>query len=407
MMYFTFFINFIEVFLFSSFVAYFFELNKKARYIIIIGMINFALTNLSSIYVYDGVFLTVLVLLVTILGLIFEIKKITFKILFIPIIYNIIIILCTTISMWITTSVFSIQTADIFLNKSIYYFACILAKLMQFILSIPLYFGIKKNNITLKLGEWWIVIVTELCMVISIGLCVYTLNFEKFDINIIETLLFLLIVSNILFYLVILMSNKNYNDKIKNEKEIQKLAFNQQKYTAIEHLRKETEALNHRMFYILWQIEWLADKKDIDQIMSTVKKYKNLLNKNQYVINSGNEIFDCLLSLKFSKCIDNGTDLKFSIAVQKNDFYDNLEFINYINNIIDVILLDSDYIDLSMLEINSFLLITLDIKEQKNNYDCLNKQINQLIKKYDAKYKIHTNKNNYNVKISIPLIEED
>lgn len=407
MMFFTFFINFIEVFLFSSFIAYFFELNKKTRYIIIIGIINFVLTNLSSIYSYDGVFLTVLVLLVTILGLIVEIKKVTFQILFIPIIYNIIIILCTTISMWFTTTIFSIQSSDLFLNKAIYCFACILAKLMQFIFSIPLYFGIKKSNITLKLREWWIVIVAELSMIVSIGLCLYTLNFEKYDISLIKFLLVLLILSNFLFYLVILMSNRNYNDKIKNEREIQKLAFNQQKYTAIEHLRNETESLNHRMFYILWQIEWLAEKKDIDQIKSTVKKYKNLLNKNQYVINSGNDIFDCLLSLKFSKCFDKGTDLKYSIAVQKKDFYDNLEFINYISNIIDEILIDSNYIDLSMLEINSFLLISIDIKERKNQCDELNKLIDQLAKKYGAKYKTRSNNNNYNVKISIPIIEED
>mgnify|MGYP000243633664 FL=1 len=34
----------------------------------------------------------------------------------------------------------------------------------------------------------------------------------------------------------------------------------------IEHIKKETDILNHRMFYILWQIEWLAEKKDISKI---------------------------------------------------------------------------------------------------------------------------------------------
>ena len=39
MIYFTLFINFIEVFLFSGFIAYVFNLNNKIRYIAIIGMI--------------------------------------------------------------------------------------------------------------------------------------------------------------------------------------------------------------------------------------------------------------------------------------------------------------------------------------------------------------------------------
>ena len=62
MTYFTLFINFIEVFLFSGFIAYTFNLNKKIRYTAIIGMINYAITNISSYYSYDGVFLTIAVL---------------------------------------------------------------------------------------------------------------------------------------------------------------------------------------------------------------------------------------------------------------------------------------------------------------------------------------------------------
>ena len=74
------------------------------------------------------------------------------------------------------------------------------------------------------------------------------------------------------------------------------------------------------MFYILWQIEWLAEKRDISNIKTTVKKYKELLNKNQFILNSGNDIFDYLVSLRLSKCFDNNTDLKISIAIQKMNF---------------------------------------------------------------------------------------
>lgn len=407
MTYFVLFINFIEVFLFSSFIAYFFDLEKKIRYILMVGIINYTMTNLSSFYSYDGIFLTVSVILVTILALILETKIVNFEILFIPIIYNIIILVCSTLSVWIITSIFSIKSSDIFINNITFYSACILSKLLQFVFSILFYGIIKRNNITLKLKEWWIIIVTEISMIISIGLCLYSLNFEKLNQDIIKMLLFLSILSNVLFYLVILMSNRINMEKIKNANEIQKYTFNKQKYETIEHLKKETDSLNHRMFYILWQIELLAEKKDIEQIKSTVKKYKNLLNKNQYVINSGNDIFDCLLSLKLSKCFDNEADLKISIAIQKNDFYDNLEFINILNNIIDKIVVNDQYIDFSMMEINSFLVIGINIKECKNQYNDLDEMIDQLSKKYNAKHNIHLSDNNYNVKISIPIIESN
>lgn len=400
---FTIVINFIEVFLFSGFIAYTFDLNKKIRYISIIGMINFIFTNISSYYSYDGIFLTIVVLLITIFGLIIETKKLNFKTLFIPIIYNIIIIICTGISIEIITYILSVDVADIFLNSSIYYIACIFSKILQLVMSLFIYMILDKYNITLKLKEWWVIILTEFSMIISIGLCLYSLNFGKMDQTLIKTLLFLCIFSNILFYLVILVCNKNYNDKIQNAKKLQEFVFKKQKYKTFEHIKKEIDILNHRMFYILWQIEWLAEKRDISNIKTTVKKYKELLNKNQFILNSGNDIFDYLVSLRLSKCFDNNTDLKISIAIQKNEFYDNLEFINSLNNVIDAVILNNKDIDLSMLEINSFLVISISIKENEDLNIKLNTAVDHLSLKYNGKTNIYFEDTNYNIKISIPV----
>lgn len=161
------------------------------------------------------------------------------------------------------------------------------------------------------------------------------------------------------------------------------------------------------MFYILWQIEWLAEKRDISNIKTTVKKYKELLNKNQFILNSGNDIFDYLVSLRLSKCFDNNTDLKISIAIQKNEFYDNLEFINSLNNVIDAVILNNKDIDLSMLEINSFLVISISIKENEDLNENLNIKLNTAVDhlslKYNGKTNIYFEDTNYNIKISIPV----
>lgn len=369
--------------------------------------INYIITNISSYYSYDGVFLTIAILFITIVGLIIETKSLNFKTLFIPIIYNIIIILCTSISMEIITYIFSIDIQEVFLNSTIYYEACILSKILQFVLSLFIYIVLDKYAITLNLKEWWIIIVTEFSMIISIGLCLYSLNFGKIDQMLIKTLLFLCVFSNILFYLVILVCNKNYNEKIENARELQEYVFKKQKYKTIEHIKKETDILNHRMFYILWQIEWLAEKKDISKIKETVGKYKILLNKNQYVINSGNDIFDCLISLKLSKCFDNNTDLKVSIAIQKNEFYDNLEFIDCLNNLIDAVILTNKDTDLSILEINSFLVISISIKENKDINVKLNAAVDYLSNKYSAKTKIYFDSSNSNIKMAMPITNQE
>lgn len=190
-------------------------------------------------------------------------------------------------------------------------------------------------------------------------------------------------------------------------KNYKSLFLKKRKYKTFEHIKKEIDILNHRMFYILWQIEWLAEKRDISNIKTTVKKYKELLNKNQFILNSGNDIFDYLVSLRLSKCFDNNTDLKISIAIQKNEFYDNLEFINSLNNVIDAVILNNKDIDLSMLEINSFLVISISIKENEDLNENLNIKLNTAVDhlslKYNGKTNIYFEDTNYNIKISIPV----
>ena len=61
-------------------------------------MINYIITNISSYYSYDG-FFNYCNSFITIVGLIIETKSLNFKTLFIPIIYNIIII-CALVFLW-------------------------------------------------------------------------------------------------------------------------------------------------------------------------------------------------------------------------------------------------------------------------------------------------------------------
>lgn len=147
----------------------------------------------------------------------------------------------------------------------------------------------------------------------------------------------------------------------------------------------------------------MLEKKDLSKIKETIEKYKSLLNKNQYVINSGNDIFDCLVSLKLSKCFDNNTDLKLSIAIEKNEFYDNLEFIDCLNTLIDAIILNNEDTDLSMLEINSFLVINICIKGNKDKNIKLNTAVDSLSKKYNTKTNIYFDDNSYNIRLSISI----
>ena len=114
-----------------------------------------------------------------------------------------------------------------------------------------------------------------------------------------------------------------------------------------------------------------------------------------------------LISLKLSKCFDNNTDLKVSIAIQKNEFYDNLEFIDCLNNLIDAVILTNKDTDLSILEINSFLVISISIKENKDINVKLNAAVDYLSNKYSAKTKIYFDSSNSNIKMAMPITNQE
>ena len=83
--------------------------------------------------------------------------------------------------------------------------------------------------------------------------------------------------------------------------------------------------------------------------------------------------------------------------------YDNLEFIDCLNTLIDAIILNNEDTDLSMLEINSFLVINICIKGNKDKNIKLNTAVDSLSKKYNTKTNIYFDDNSYNIRLSISI----
>lgn len=57
-----------------------------------------------------------------------------------------------------------------------------------------------------------------------------------------------------------------------------------------------------------------------------------------------------------------------------------------------------------MIEINTFVLISVHIKNNQHPYEYINNTVDQLIKKFHGKYNIDLNNDNCSIKISIPLM---
>ena len=75
------------------------------------------------------------------------------------------------------------------------------------------------------------------------------------------------------------------------------------------------------------------------------------------------------------------------------------------NNLIDAVILTNKDTDLSILEINSFLVISF--KENKDINVKLNAAVDYLSNKYSAKTKIYFDSSNSNIKMAMPITNQE
>lgn len=348
MIFFNVIINCIEAFLFACFIAYYFNFSNKKAFIILSSFVQLTCLNLFQFLNYNGIFLTLSIILIVLLSIFISQKKLTFNHLFVTILYNGLLLLCAVFGLFCYQFISQFFYLDQDMKHAI---ICIISKLLLTFFTIFILKNKIDFSLTFQLDKWKIILAYELLLISSIAILSYTLIINNIHIYILALLLFLLIFIGFLFLIIIHRIDSLYQEN-------QFMQFNKQKYETIHEIKNEISAIDHRLFYILCKIEYLAKQNDCQQITKTIAQYKNTVLKYKMVTDTGNDIFDTLYNLKINDMIAKGIRVKNCVFITQKEFYNDLSFINLFNQILDYYQ-DCSLIEIYINEVSDFVCINI------------------------------------------------
>lgn len=353
-------INFMESLLFVWFIAEFFNFkDNKNKFIVVSTLSQFIILEISEYINYFGVFLSVFFIAITYLLIYIFLKSLTFKHIYIVLLQEALIMLYSVISIYI---------CDLFTFKDTYIIECILCKILQLFGNIILLKYKDKLALTLEITKWKVVIVFEVILLILLYSMFYRTLFSDNSAFFFELNEILLLILCIMFMYIVNLINEEHREKTQLIKDKQQEEFQRQKYYAISNVKNEIEALDHRLFYTVFKIEEYLKKQDYESIDKIIDYYKNQVLKHKLVIDTGNHVFDTLYSVKINEMVMTGIDISNIVLINKNQFYDDLGLINFIQRTLDFFR-ECKYLKIDISEENGFVLFKLIYRNGIVNLD--------------------------------------
>lgn len=379
------FINFIEAFIFPLFLAYYYELKNKPIFIIISGFIQFTVLNICSYYNQSGYSLTFFIILFNIITLFLTLKKFNFDYIVTVIIYNLLILS----SNYLTIFLNSLLTNSKISIDSDYelYFLCILSKIFLSIITIIILKNKKYFSYKLDIKKWNSLLIFQATLVIAIAMAGYSIILNTIEMTTIVILTYILIILNFSFYSIINKIETLNKEKLEYQKQIQLEEFNKQTLMTMKNIKNEIDAIDHRLFYILLELEDLLKKNDTKKSIDILEKYKDLITKRHLSVETKNNIFDCLISLKINDMLAKDINVKTVIAISQKDHYNDLVLINFIISILSLVY-NSEFIDISIQEIRGFLRISIVFDYSNIDMERLEEEILSMITTVKASHRI-------------------
>lgn len=342
-------INFIESLLFVLFIAEFFDFkDNKNKFIVISTLVEFIILEVSQFINYFGLLLSIFCIVAMLILIYLFSKTLTFEQIYIVLLQDALISLYVVISIYIFALLPFYDT---------YIVECIICKVLQLIGNIVLLKYKDKFALTLEISKWKVVIVFEIILLILLYSMFYTVIFIGAT-NAINFNLLLVFILCIMFMYIVNLINEEHREKMQLIKDKQQEEFQRQKYYAISNVKNEIEALDHRLFYTVFKIEEYLKKQDYESIDKIIDYYKNQVLKHKLVIDTGNHIFDTLYSVKINEMVMTGIDISNIVLINKNQFYDDLGLINFIQRTLDFFR-ECKYLKIDISEENGFVLFKL------------------------------------------------
>lgn len=386
---FMFFINFIEAFIFPLFLSYYYDLKNKLKFILLSGLIQFTVLNLCTYYNQSGYPLTVFIILFNILSLLLSLKRIHFEHVITVIIYNLILLVSSYIAMYI--EIIDNYFFSIINNNLNFYFICILSKLILFIISYILLKNKHFFQYRLEIKNWKSLLIFQGTLVSSIVMAGNSIATGIIEQSSLVILTIVLIILNFSFYSIINKIESLNKERLEYQKQLQQEEFNKSALMTMKNIKNEIDAIDHRLFYVLLELEDLLKKNDINKSIEILNKYKDLMTKRHLTINTKNSIFDCLMSLKINDMLSKDINVKTVIAISQKTHYNDLVLVNFIIDMLNQVY-DSIFVNIHIQEMRGLLRVSIQFDYTNINLVALEEHILEMVPTVKAEYKLIKNK---------------
>lgn len=405
MILFNYFINLIEGLILSSFIACYFDLKNKLKYIFMMTLICFLQISISN-YINQFDQLLIYFLMLTLLISLWKIKKtINFEDIIICFIAGMILLIGNLMALTCTSVFFSVTTDTIYNNTSLLIFSIIMSKIIFCFIAILICIFKKKTSINLSLRNWWIISILGLSIIFEMAILTEILLVDIITPRMIVVLMLAVIIISLIFVIVFRKIQIENSEKIKFSLEVQKNKFKEENYNKINVMSNQIIDAEHRMMYVLIQIKNCINNGDYDGAKLLTDQYINKVKKFDVLINTNNPYLDFVLSRKINEYAFENIIIKNTIFIFENEMYDNKYFCDLIILILDTFkkhLDNKKEISLDIDQENDFIIVKvtgkLCIKELE-----INNEIQRLIDILDADYSLSKINDIFTLKFIVTL----
>lgn len=208
--------------------------------------------------------------------------------------------------------------------------ASFVAKIIQFLLTYG-FFKFKKRYSYLENKYWFIIIFVLMLGDMITGFQDELIVYNKYTLNSIFTNIFVIIIMCISLYFFQLIEESTI-EKEKLTKKYEKQKYQHLTYDFMKSTKDELNRLEHRMTYQVLLIKDHLDKGHYEKAKAMMTDYIDKIHKVNHTVFTGNELFDASLTLKMK-------DITYEVipcfTISKNVFYDNVQFVNLILDLMD------------------------------------------------------------------------
>lgn len=389
--------DFLEAFLFPFFLAYFLQIKGKKTYIFVSCAIQFATLlicdQLSAYYLL----VTGLILLENMIITSFIRKKVSFYDLFIILLYEALILVCNALAIYLMGLLHS-------------NYILLLALLAKGLLLIFTSFLISKKTskiLNLDATQLSLMIPFEIIVLVGILLSANLAYEGKGNVLILRFILVIFIILFVFFIVVTTMISRLEKERLTLEYKMQAMTYNQIKLDTIKIVKTEIDVIEHRLFYVLRRIKQCLAQEDLNEANEVIEKYSHSLSHYSMVIDTKNEIFDYLMSLKINEMHLNDQDVKVMIFISKNPFYDSLTFLNTLILMLEL-LHDCDSLQMILKEENgSFVKATWIYKKEEDKEKNIREKLSHHALGKQTQYKISDLDGNTKIVVLFTIDDDD